>query len=327
MRIRTREENFWAKIARDPAADQSMEPLTAEEYMMNQVAVNANPAPSLEDAGKSVVVNASGTGYELGSGGSSLPPYTSSDKDKVLGLAEGTVEVAVVPEQTATISAGTTSTTLDAPLAEAAPDEIGYYLSAVGGSEEISGTARNNGSNEYTLGDSPFSLKINRDGEWGLYIDEAEAEDLSVKVRATVTQASGSVSPAWVQQGGGGIPVYEFTDFPKRTETISGQSFDSWSDNLTVNLGGQDDVLYAGNYVFVEDLDNISIPFIYTMDNPNDAVYMLMPNEFKTDTTGSASGSFSLASGVNVKYGVVYGDTSTLVVFIPANATIEINVT
>ena len=84
MRIRTREENFWAKIAQDPAADKDMKPLTTEEYMMDQAA--------------KVIAE--------GGGGSSLPPYTSADKGKGLFLAEDAehpVSKEIVPEQTHTI--------------------------------------------------------------------------------------------------------------------------------------------------------------------------------------------------------------------------------
>ena len=91
---------------------------------------NELPVPTPEDAGKAVIVNESGTGYELGSGGSSLPPYTSADKGKGLFLAEDgeTVTVIVVPEQTLT-----TNETVSIETPDGASITLNHAAEVIGG--------------------------------------------------------------------------------------------------------------------------------------------------------------------------------------------------
>lgn len=89
----TRKENWLAKIAGDPDADENMKPRTREEYFLNEIAENGGGG---------------------GGGGAGLPPVTAADNGKVLGVVNGawaadsrgytveTTESIIVPQQSVT---------------------------------------------------------------------------------------------------------------------------------------------------------------------------------------------------------------------------------
>lgn len=82
-----------------------IEPATRLEYFMKKAA-NEVPKPSgSADAGKAVLVNEDGDGYELGEIPSGLPEYTAAAKGKALSVGVKTlppVTTVVIPEQSVT---------------------------------------------------------------------------------------------------------------------------------------------------------------------------------------------------------------------------------
>lgn len=98
MRIRTREENFWAKIAQDPAADKDMKPLTTEEYMMDQAAKvieegGGLPEVTSDDNGDVLAVVAG----EWSKAPAPLPSVTADDNGDVLAVVDGAWSKAPAP--------------------------------------------------------------------------------------------------------------------------------------------------------------------------------------------------------------------------------------
>ena len=255
MRIRTREDNFWAKIAQDPAADQSMEPLTAEEYMMNEAAeklASAATIPPLSAAaaGKSVVVKEDGSGLEFGEGGSSLPPYTSADIDKVLGLAEDAehlVEKTVVPEQTGTTASMGVPGFYGFVLEDA---DTSFFENAQEGDECVLGVKPGdvwyNRTMVFTTDpDTGLSMFAHGSGDSlvvlgllnGNVVFAGTSDNFTIKIRATASVPS--VSPAWVRGGGGNLSLVNFADCTYSFEC------ENELEGGTITFDPDTDVLYA----------------------------------------------------------------------------------
>lgn len=137
-----------------------------------------------------------------GSGGSSLPPYTTSDIGKSLTVVQGTETVVVVPEQTVTSDANGEAALVDVDFSRLTDgQEVALTLSAEGQSESSNVTYING------------ALYFDPDGSGDPFITNEwcyfqPSSTLTLSATASVPSAP---SVAW-ESGGGAKPVEVFVD-------------------------------------------------------------------------------------------------------------------
>lgn len=127
----------------------------------------------------------------------------------------------------------------------------------------------------------------------------------------TVGEGSESVEPKW--EKGGGWPIIDYESYEARTETVSGQSFDSSQDDILIPLpgGAQPMSIQAGCYVFSDSIPQ-NVPFAFNWGRGVD-----LPASFSniTLTNATTTGGFYVSTG-NVYFGrtgdgIAYGIISS----------------
>lgn len=82
---------------------------------------------------------------------------------------------------------------------------------------------------------------------------------------------AGETGVEWGAAGEGGIPVIDASTIPPRIETVDGVQYDSSTDGLILSIGGNDTLLPAGTYFFVDEIPQT--PFILKITDSYQITY------------------------------------------------------
>lgn len=246
------------------------------EWTAKKVAGGLVPEVGAGDSGKVLGVGSGGNPEWVEQSGSSLPSYTSSDVGKVLTVGQGTQTVTVVPEQRTTFyedGVNTVSGSLNGVDFSMLTDgqTVTVLVKLITDTDyselEFTYSSSNNRLEGSLIAPGPVTLPtyISTTHIWIQHEMASALDGVQMDVSASVP----SVAPKW--ENGGGLTFYDFADFPARTETVDGYTYNSGTDILHLSLYGNllSVDLSPGYYAFVSDLRAVADYFGVKIESLN----------------------------------------------------------
>lgn len=238
LKPRTRDENLMGVIAGNPNAEPGVTPKTRREAFLADIAENGGgggglPEVTSDDNGDFLgVVDGE---WAKAPAPSSLPPYTSADKGKVLTVGETLLPVIVIPEQTITAESGQ-------PVPVTDYDDA-FFSSAAQG-DKITATYNGNTAELTATVDHDILTFAGRVGVpiLVLYVPDGDAPGGMTEgvylvgapdtytITASAAGSAPSVEPKW--EAAGGALVISASLVPDTTNIQLSETFDTIEQNM-----------------------------------------------------------------------------------------------